>query len=145
VLPLDCTGGVCESPPSLIFSSKPTGPRFRSLSLLDHPPARRPTNNVKTKRQLQITGIVIGSLLTLSPLLGMLGTVIGMMRGFSVLGSSGMKDPGALSGAIGTALFSTAVGLFLCPIGIFTLVISLVFFLLPPSSKPPALPSSSTD
>ena len=49
----------------------------------------------------------------ISPMIGLLGTVIGMMGAFAVLGSSGMKDPGALAGKIGEVLLATASGLFI--------------------------------
>ena len=45
---------------------------------------------VKPKRRLETAGIVLGSLLTLSPLFGLIGTVLGMMGAFSALGSSGI-------------------------------------------------------
>ena len=49
----------------------------------------------------------------ISPMIGLLGTVIGMMGAFAVLGQSGMKDPGALAGKIGEVLLATASGLFI--------------------------------
>ena len=49
----------------------------------------------------------------ISPMIGLLGTVIGMMGAFAVLGTSGMKDPGALAGKIGEVLLATASGLFI--------------------------------
>ena len=55
---------------------------------------------------LSVIGVV-------SPMIGLLGTVIGMMGAFAVLGSSGMKDPGALAGKIGEVLLATASGLFI--------------------------------
>ena len=55
---------------------------------------------------LSVIGVV-------SPMIGLLGTVIGMMGAFAVLGTSGMKDPGALAGKIGEVLLATASGLFI--------------------------------
>ena len=55
---------------------------------------------------LSVIGVV-------SPMIGLLGTVIGMMGAFAVLGSSGMKNPGALAGKIGEVLLATASGLFI--------------------------------
>lgn len=47
-----------------------------------------------------------------APMLGLLGTVIGMIDAFSVLSlSEGAVDPAALAGGIWTALTTTAVGL----------------------------------
>ena len=49
----------------------------------------------------------------ISPMIGLLGTVIGMMGAFSVLGSSGVADPRALAMSIGEVLMATASGLFI--------------------------------
>jgi biopolymer transport protein ExbB/TolQ len=95
---------------------------------------------MKATRRLLLTGIVLGSLLTLAPLFGILGTVVGMIRAFRVLGSSGIADPQALSQSMGTTLLSTATGIFLCPFGVIILSLSLVFFYQLRRSNPPALP-----
>ena len=49
----------------------------------------------------------------ISPMIGLLGTVIGMIGAFSVLGSAGIGDPRALASKIGEVLFATASGLFI--------------------------------
>jgi biopolymer transport protein ExbB len=46
-------------------------------------------------------------------MIGLLGTVIGMMGAFRVLAGSGISDPRALSGKIGEVLLATASGLFI--------------------------------
>ncbi|MGB8353253.1 MAG: MotA/TolQ/ExbB proton channel family protein [Chthoniobacteraceae bacterium] len=48
-----------------------------------------------------------------TPMIGLLGTVTGMIRAFATLGSSGIGDPSALAGAIGEVLIATASGLFI--------------------------------
>lgn len=48
-----------------------------------------------------------------SPMIGLMGTVLGMIRAFSTLGTSGIGDPGKLAGAIGEVLVATASGLFI--------------------------------
>lgn len=47
-----------------------------------------------------------------TPMIGLTGTVLGMMAAFSTLGTSGIGDPSALAGAIGEVLVATASGLF---------------------------------
>lgn len=47
-----------------------------------------------------------------SPMIGLTGTVLGMMTAFDTLGSSGVGDPSKLSSAIGHVLVATASGLF---------------------------------
>jgi biopolymer transport protein ExbB len=48
-----------------------------------------------------------------TPMLGLTGTVLGMMKAFSTLGTSGIGDPSALAGSIGEVLVATASGLFI--------------------------------
>lgn len=48
-----------------------------------------------------------------SPMIGLLGTVTGMIRAFATLGASGIGDPSSLSSAIGEVLTATASGLFI--------------------------------
>jgi biopolymer transport protein ExbB len=95
---------------------------------------------MKAKRRLLIAGIVIGSLLTLSPFWGLLGTVVAMIRSFGTLSESGIADPQALSSSIGSALYSMATGFFLFPVGVILLTLSLVFFFRLRTLSPPPLP-----
>jgi biopolymer transport protein ExbB len=53
----------------------------------------------------------LGTIAAVSPLLGLLGTVIGIIRAFNAIQAGGMGDPRALSGGIGEALVATAAGL----------------------------------
>src|SRR6056297_1571501 len=46
-----------------------------------------------------------------SPMLGLLGTVMGMIKAFQTMGSQGMGKPEQLAGNIGEALITTATGL----------------------------------
>ena len=46
-----------------------------------------------------------------APMLGLLGTVSGMIKAFHTMGSSGMGDPSKLAANIGEALVTTATGL----------------------------------
>lgn len=48
---------------------------------------------------------------SISPLLGMTGTVTGMIRSFDVMAASAGLDPGAVAGGIAEALITTAAGL----------------------------------
>ena len=47
----------------------------------------------------------------MSPLLGLLGTVTGIIKAFDAIYSGGLGDPRALSGGISEALLTTAAGL----------------------------------
>jgi len=54
---------------------------------------------------------VIATLVSIGTLTGLLGTVIGMIKAFSVLATSGAPDTTALSTAISEALVNTALGI----------------------------------
>lgn len=53
----------------------------------------------------------LATIAAISPLLGLLGTVFGMVRTFNAISSVGVGDPMALSAGIGEALIATAAGL----------------------------------
>jgi biopolymer transport protein ExbB len=62
---------------------------------------------------------VLDTIITLAPLLGILGTVSGIIVSFDLLGNSGIEDPKAVTGGIAQALITTATGL---TIAIITLI-----------------------
>ena len=53
----------------------------------------------------------LGTIASVSPLLGLLGTVTGIISAFNTINSQGVGDPRALAGGIGEALITTAAGL----------------------------------
>jgi biopolymer transport protein ExbB len=53
----------------------------------------------------------LGTIASISPFLGLLGTVIGMIQMFSSVTTGGLGDPAALAGGISVALITTAAGL----------------------------------
>ena len=53
----------------------------------------------------------LGTIAAITPLLGLLGTVVGMMKVFHDIVEFGVGDPGALAGGISQALITTAAGL----------------------------------
>jgi biopolymer transport protein ExbB len=53
----------------------------------------------------------LGTIVAISPLLGLLGTVFGMIRTFNAITDAGVGNPTALAGGIAEALIATAAGL----------------------------------
>jgi biopolymer transport protein ExbB len=53
----------------------------------------------------------LGTIAAVSPLLGLLGTVIGMVKVFAAITAHGVGDPTVLAGGISEALITTAAGL----------------------------------
>jgi biopolymer transport protein ExbB len=62
---------------------------------------------------------VLDTIITLAPLLGLLGTITGMISAFGIVSEAGLGQPHAITGGIAEALIATATGLF---IAIMTLV-----------------------
>ena len=61
----------------------------------------------RLKRYLPLLDTVI----TLAPLLGLLGTVTGMIGAFGIMAQAGLNQPTAITGGVGEALVATASGL----------------------------------
>jgi biopolymer transport protein ExbB len=53
----------------------------------------------------------LGTIAAVTPLLGLLGTVIGMVKVFTAITTAGVGNPGVLAGGISEALITTAAGL----------------------------------
>jgi len=54
---------------------------------------------------------IVKSIASIAPLLGLLGTVIGVLVSFESISKSGMDDPSVFAGGISMALVTTVVGL----------------------------------
>lgn len=62
-------------------------------------------------RQQQHKAYALNVVATIAPIVGLLGTVVGMIEAFHVIAGSGMGDPTLLAGGISKALVNTAAGL----------------------------------
>lgn len=54
---------------------------------------------------------VLDTIITISPLLGLLGTVTGMIKAFNVVGNVGLNQPMGITSGVAEALIATATGL----------------------------------
>ncbi len=75
---------------------------------------------LETETRLSGPGVYLLALVKISPLLGLLGTVSGMIATFRVLHVFGIADPRSLSGGISCALLTTQAGLIIALPGLFS-------------------------
>jgi biopolymer transport protein ExbB len=87
----------------------------REFSLRDALQMRADEEIARMKRYVP----VLDTMITLSPLLGILGTVIGIINSFQMLGTLGVEHPQLITVGIAQALITTAFGLI---IAIFSLI-----------------------
>jgi len=69
-------------------------------------------NGRQEARKLEKGLVALETIAAISPLMGLLGTVIGMVRVFEVIKDQGIGQTAALSGGISEALLTTVSGLF---------------------------------
>ena len=62
---------------------------------------------------------VMDTMITVAPLLGIFGTVIGIIISFKALGSAGIEQPQAVTAGISQALITTAAGLGIAILSVF--------------------------
>jgi len=70
------------------------------------------------KRMSRYLG-VLDTMITVAPLLGIFGTVIGIITSFEILGASGIEHPQAVTAGIAQALITTASGLGIAILSVF--------------------------
>jgi biopolymer transport protein ExbB len=62
---------------------------------------------------------VLDTVVTAAPLLGLLGTIFGMMQSFQLIVPDGLVNPGGVTAGVAEALIATAVGLLIALIALF--------------------------
>src|SRR5579883_1917349 len=62
---------------------------------------------------------VLETVVTGAPLMGLLGTITGMMQSFKVIGASSLVAPTQVTAGVAQALIATALGLFIAIIALF--------------------------
>ncbi|HEY1722990.1 MAG TPA: MotA/TolQ/ExbB proton channel family protein [Magnetospirillaceae bacterium] len=73
--------------------------------------ARSADQAAQIERRLDQGLWILETIVTAAPLLGLLGTIAGMIGAFRLFGDSGAVDPGAVTGGVAEALISTAIGI----------------------------------
>ena len=84
---------------------------------------------LETESQAELPGMnrfaeIFDSIVTLSPLLGLLGTVTGLMGSFEALSAGGASSTNSISAGISEALITTAAGLI---VAIFASIVASIF------------------
>lgn len=62
---------------------------------------------------------ILETIVTVAPLLGLLGTIIGMMGSFKLIGDDGLVNPTGVTGGVAEALIATGFGLFIAIFALF--------------------------
>jgi biopolymer transport protein ExbB len=70
-------------------------------------------------KRMQKYMAVIDTMITVAPLLGIFGTVIGIILSFEMLGTAGIEHPQAVTAGIAQALITTAAGLGIAILSVF--------------------------
>src|SRR5208283_575014 len=63
---------------------------------------------------------VLETVVTAAPLLGLVGTIVGMMESFKLIGGSGQGNPIGITGGVAQALIATTLGLIIALIALFS-------------------------
>lgn len=62
---------------------------------------------------------VLETIVTAAPLMGLLGTITGMMAAFRLIGGNGLVDPTGVTSGVAEALIATALGLLIALVALF--------------------------
>ena len=102
---------------ALAVAEHQPSPVLRVISTGIHQRANSPTKAMEAAAILELTKMKRGlpaldTVITLGPLLGLLGTIIGMIDSFGIMSQSGLGNPHAVTGGVAEALICTAAGIF---------------------------------
>lgn len=62
---------------------------------------------------------ILETIVTAAPLVGLVGTIIGMMESFRLIGTSGLVNPTGITGGVAQALIATTLGIVIALIALF--------------------------
>ena len=87
------------------------------------------SDSEQSKRFWGRIALISGLCIVIPPMLGLVGTVIGMVNAFGTLQTAGAADPSELAGDISFALLTTLWGLVFSVVALIPFIVSLVLFL----------------
>ena len=102
---------------ALAIAEQQPSPILRVISTGVLQRANYPSKSMEATAIAEITKMKRGlptldTIITLGPLLGLLGTIIGMIDSFGIMSESGLGNPHAVTGGVAEALICTAAGIF---------------------------------
>ena len=102
---------------ALSLAENQTSPVLRVISTGILQRADQPSKAMEAAAIAEITKMkrglpMLDTVITLGPLLGLLGTIIGMINSFGIMSESGLGNPQAVTGGVAEALVCTAAGIF---------------------------------
>ncbi len=102
---------------ALAVADQQPSPVLRVISAGVHQRTNYPSKAMEATAIAEITKMKRGlpaldTVITLGPLLGLLGTIIGMVDAFGIMSESGLGNPHAVTGGVAEALICTAAGIF---------------------------------
>ena len=102
---------------ALAVAEQQPSPVLRVISAGVIQRANHPTKAMEANAIAELTKMKRGlpamdTVITLGPLLGLLGTIIGMVDSFGIMSESGLGNPHAVTGGVAEALICTAAGIF---------------------------------
>ena len=102
---------------ALALAESQANPVLRTLSAgilkrTEHPEKAMEAAGLAELTRMKRGLTALDTIITLGPLLGLLGTIIGMIDSFGIMSESGLGQPHAVTGGVAEALVCTAAGIF---------------------------------
>ncbi len=109
-------GRTDEAGHRLTASSAAVAPVLRAILQASDRPGETPLEAAQAAGATELAALeaglpVLSTIANVSPLIGFLGTVSGMIRAFTAIAQAGLGEPGVVAAGIGEALITTASGL----------------------------------
>ena len=108
---------------ALALNDRESNSILRVLTAGIHSRASGPEKAMEAAGIAELTNMKRGmpaldTIITLAPLLGLLGTIIGMIDSFGIMANQGIGQPHAVTGGVAEALICTAAGIFVAVIAL---------------------------